>query len=148
VGLSLVTVFVALSALCPCCILGPTAEIGDLRIDSPTPGLVLPLPTDLTLVSVERDCGSEMCGEIYLVSSPDQAGPQDLTDRLWAHLVGKGWERLRDDAGCQRPGWFLRHEFCLFVAVERTEPVATLRIHVSGALSWFERNVSWRQARG
>jgi hypothetical protein len=42
--------------------------------------------------------------------------------------------RLRDDAGCQRPGWFLRNEFCLFVDVERTAPAAALRVNVTGAV--------------
>ncbi|AVT33150.1 hypothetical protein C6361_31050 [Plantactinospora sp. BC1] len=132
----LTTAFVAWSALCGCCTFSPAAVAFDLRLDSPTPGLVLPLAKDLTLVSADRDCGSQTCSDTYLIGSPDQARVQELTDRLWTHLVAtKGWERLRDDAGCQRPGWFLRNEFCLFVDVERTEPVAVLSVRVTGALT-------------
>lgn len=131
-----VAAFVGWSVFCSGCVSSPVAGFVDLRFDSPTPGLVLPMPNDLTLVSADRGCGSEMCSEIYLVGSLDQASPQELTDRLWAHLVGtKGWERLRDDAGCQRPGWFFQHEFCLFVDVEQAGPVAVLKVRVTGALA-------------
>lgn len=146
----LTAAFVAWSAFCGCCVFSPAAAAVDLRLDSPTPGLVLPMPKDLTLVSADRDCGSEMCSEIYLIGSPDQARLQELTDRLWTHLVAtKGWERRRDDAGCQRPGWFLRNEFCLFVDVERTEPVAVLRVHVTGDLTVASprRAAAYRWAR-
>jgi hypothetical protein len=108
----------------------------DLRLDSPTSGLVLPMPADLTLISVDRGCGSEECADDYRIGSPDQATVQEIGDRLWTHLVSvKGWQRLRDDAGCQRPGWVLRPEFCLFVSVDRVQPDAVLKVHVTGALT-------------
>ncbi len=132
---SLAGAFVAWSMVCGCCLISPAVELFDLRLESPTPGLVLPMPRNLTLVSVDRECGSDLCSETYLVGSPDKASPQELAARLWKHLVvSKGWDRLRDDAGCQRPGWFLRHQVCLFVDVERATPAAVLRIHVTGAL--------------
>ncbi|MEH1057078.1 hypothetical protein V6U89_17985 [Micromonospora sp. CPCC 206171] len=135
-GPLLVAAFVGWSACCGGCVLSPATEFVDLRIDSPTPGLVLPMPADLTLVSAGRDCGSQLCSEVYRVGSPDQASVPELTDRLWAHLVGtKGWERLRPDAGCQRPGWFIQEEFCLFVDVEQAGSVAVLEVHVTGALT-------------
>lgn len=94
------------------------------------------MPRDLTLVSADRSCGSQTCSEVYLIGSPDQASLPELTERLWAHLVGtKDWQRLRHDAGCQRPGWLIRNEFCLFVDVEQTEPVAMLEVHVTGDLA-------------
>lgn len=135
-GPLLVAAFVGWSACCGGCMLSPAAEFFDLRTDSPTPGLVLPMPDDLTLASADRDCGSQLCSEIYLVGSPDQAGVSEITDRLWAHLVDtKGWERLRDDAGCQRPGWFIREEFCIFVDVEQAGSAVVLEVHVTGALT-------------
>lgn len=135
-GPLLAAAFIGWSACCGGCVFSPAAEAFDLRIDSPTPGLVQPMPDDLTLVSADRDCGSEWCSEIYRVGSPDQASVSELRERLWAHLVAdKGWTRLRDDAGCQRPGWFIREEFCLFVDVDQAGPAAMLEVHVTGALS-------------
>jgi hypothetical protein len=120
------------SACCGGCVLSPAAELFDLRIDSPGPALVLPMPEDLTLISADRSCGSQTCSEVYLIGSPDQVGLPELTERLWAHLVGtKHWQRLRHDAGCQRPGWLIRNEFCLFVDVEHVEPSAVLKVHVT-----------------
>jgi hypothetical protein len=107
----------------------------DLRVDSPTSSLVLPLPSNLTLISADRECGSELCDNIYVIGSPHETSSEDLTARLWAHLTGtKGWQRRGEDAACRRPGWFLRHEFCLFVRVERAEPAPTLRLDVTAAL--------------
>jgi hypothetical protein len=135
-GRGLVVAFVVWSALCGGCVFSPAAEFVDLRLDSPTPGLVLPMPKDLTLASADRSCGSVMCAEIYLIGSPDGVGPAELTERLWAHLVRtKGWQRLRDDAGCRRPGWIVRNRFCAFVDVEQMEPVAVLKVQVTGALT-------------
>jgi len=135
-GPLLVAAFIVWSTCCGGCVVSPAAELMDLRFDSPTPGLVLPMPKDLTLVSADRECGSVWCSEIYLIGSPDKAGETELMDRLWAHLTGtKGWERMRDDAGCQRPGWFLRNEFCLFVDAQQPGPGAVLKIHVTGALT-------------
>jgi len=131
----LVAAIVGWSACCGGCVLSPAAEFVDLRFDSPAPGLVLPMPAGLSLVSADRDCGSESCSEAYRVGSPDQAGVPELTDRLWAHLAGtKGWQRLRDDSGCRRSGWFIQNEFCLYVRVERAGPDAVLEVHVTGGL--------------
>jgi hypothetical protein len=136
VGRLLVALVLGWSACFGGCGLSPAAEFVDLRFDSPAPALVLPMPTDLTLVSADRSCGSQACSEVYLVGSPDQASLPELTERLWAHLVGtKDWQRLRHDAGCQRPGWLIRNEFCLLVDVEQTEPVAVLEVHVTGVLA-------------
>ncbi|HZM77568.1 MAG TPA: hypothetical protein VFC19_17765 [Candidatus Limnocylindrales bacterium] len=135
-GPLLMAAFVGWSACCGGCVFSPAAEFVDLRLDSPTPGLVLPIPKDLTLVSADRECGSAWCSELYLIGSPDQASLPELTDRLWAHLTDtKGWKRMREDAGCQRPGWFLRNEFCLFVDPEQAGPDARLKVHVTGALT-------------
>jgi len=130
----LAAAFVGWSVFCGGCLFGPAAELFDLRVSSPPPALVLPLPDDLTLVSADRDCGSEQCSDTFLIGSPDQASLQELTRRIWAHLAGsKGWRRLRDNAGCQRLGWFARKDFCLFVSVERTAPVVVLKVHATGA---------------
>ena len=131
-GLLAAAVFGA-SACCGGWVFSPAAELLDLRIDSPVPALVLPMPQDLTLVSADRSCGSQTCSEVYLIGSPDQASLPELTERLWVHLVGtKHWQRLRHDAGCQRPGWLIRNDFCLFVDVEQAEPFAVLEVHVTG----------------
>jgi hypothetical protein len=136
VGRLLVAMVLGWSACCGGCVLSPAAEFFDLPIDSPAPALVLPMPKDLTLVSADRSCGSQTCSEAYLIGSPDQASLPELTERLWAHLVGtKDWQRLRHNAGCQRPGWLIRNEFCLFVDIEQTEPVAVLKVHVTGDLA-------------
>ncbi len=134
-GRWLTAAFVAWSLLLGCCVSSFMAESLDLRLASPTAGLVLPMPSDLTLISAERSCGTQMCSDIYLIGSPDGASVQEVTDRLWDHLVAsKNWDRMRADAGCQSPGWFVRHEFCVFVDVERSTPDAVLKVHVSGAV--------------
>lgn len=134
-GPLLMAAFAAWSVCCGGCLFSPAAELMDIRTNSPTPRLVLPMPRELTLISATRGCGSELCSEIYLVGSPDQASLPELTDRLWEHLAIKGWKRMRDDPGCQRPGWFFRDEICLFVKAEQTGTGASLRVHVTGALA-------------
>lgn len=130
----LVVVFVGWSASCGPLAASPVAAFLDLRIDSPRPGLVLPLPKGLTLVGADRDCGSEACSDIYFVGTPDRSDLPVLTDRLWSHLTDtKGWERRRDNAACQRPGWFFRPEMCLFVDADGGSTGAVLKVHVTGA---------------
>jgi hypothetical protein len=134
-GAWLAAAFVGFSACFGGCVFSPMAS-SELRTDAPGQGLVLPLPTNLTLVSSDQDCGSEMCSETFLVGSPDQASLPELTSRLWDHLVGrKGWDRTRDNAGCQRRGWFSRNEFVVIVDVERTAPAAVLKVFLTGALA-------------
>ncbi|MBX6749430.1 MAG: hypothetical protein IRY85_07095 [Micromonosporaceae bacterium] len=126
----------ALSVCCGVCLFSWVAEFVDLRLTSPDSLLVLPLPEDLTLISVDRGCGSGQCSDIYLIGSPDGVSSDEVAERLWAHLeTTKGWQRLRDDAGCRQHGWLLRHEFCGFIRNEPGQPDGTLRFHVSGALA-------------
>jgi hypothetical protein len=128
--------FAVLSLCCGAGLLTPAAEFVDLRLDSPRPGMVLPLPDGLTLLSAERDCGSEQCIEVYLISSPDAADSAEVEDRLWTHLVeAKGWQRRRDDAGCVRYGWLLRHGFCGFASSDPDQRGGVLRFLVSGAVA-------------
>jgi hypothetical protein len=79
----LATGFGVLSLCCGAALLTPAAEFVDLRLDSPRPGMVLPLPDGLTMLSAERDCGSEQCVEVYLIGSPDAAESAEVTERLW-----------------------------------------------------------------
>jgi hypothetical protein len=116
------------------CFVSPVADIMDLRFDSPTIELVLPLPDGLRLVSMDESCGSEQCSQTYLIGSRERMALPALEDRLWAHLEFEGWERVRDDAGCQRPGWLFRPEFCLFVEDASTAAASQLEIFVSGSL--------------
>ena len=132
----LVTAFVVWSACCGGCVAGPMGEFFDLRLDSPDPALVLPLPEGLTLVSYERGCGSSECGDKYWVGSPDQASRSEVLDRLWAHLLDtKGWERVREDRASITPGWFFRHEVCIVIDDEGGPGARRVKVWTSGALA-------------
>jgi hypothetical protein len=145
----LVAVLLAWSTCCVGCLLSPAAEMFDLRLDSPSPGLVLPMPDDLSLVSADRECGSELCAEIYRIGSPDEASLPEFKARLWAHLVGdKGWVRRRDDAACQRPGWFIRMNSAFSSTLSRQDRLPLSRSRLRGLSRLRRRSGSDRRITG
>ncbi len=131
-GWALVAVFMVLSFCCGGCVLTPAAHMVDIPIDSPMPGVVMPLPSDLRLISADRDCGSETCSDLYVIDSPDGAGRAELTNRLRAHLEGtKGFELREDGFWCQRSGWFVQAEFCAAMFPDPAGSDSKVNMHVS-----------------
>jgi hypothetical protein len=94
---------------------------------------VLPLPSDLKVVTDKHECGSGACYRSLVIASRSRLKPTQVANRLRTHLGERGWKLKQDRWDCRRLGvWFDRTGLCVSVHVEGPHAV----VRLEGSRAW------------
>jgi hypothetical protein len=127
-------IFLSILSFCSVCAFA-TLSAGHRFGREPDPAVLLPLPDELALRDQAEDCGSELCSATFEIGAPDGATADEVTARLWRHLVKtKGWHRnpARPNTACRSIGWFTDYPTCVVISPGATPE--TISVLLSTAL--------------